>query len=395
MDDVIKKVEAGLKSVETAMDAKFAQIQEESQKAGKVGNDLLQKFADLEKKNAELNDQFTTLAQKGFKIEQKEVAKSMGQNFVESAAFKSMRDGGTGRARVELKNTIIGEGGSPVDPVDTLNPADRMAGIVPGAFRSLSLLDFIPTGTTNSNLVEYTKDAGFTNDAAETREGAQKPESDQDFELVSVPVRTIAHFIKISKQVMDDAPAVQTYIDRRLRHGVLNRLQTQVVNGNGTSPNIAGILATGNSTTVTAATADNDFDFANKLKYAVIAAEYSPSVYMINPQDWGRMERLKKGTGDASYIGQEGAINYLQNGLIPTLWGLPVVASNAIPAGTLICASSDAMMLWQRSGVLVEAFEQDGDNVQKNLVTIRAEMRGAFSVFQAAAVQKGTLPDSV
>lgn len=395
MDEIIKKVEAGIKSVETAMDAKFAQMQEESVKTGKVSETLLAKFADLEKKNTELNDQFTTLAQKGFKIESKEAPKSLGQQFTDSAAFKSMKDGVSGRARIELKNTIIGEGGSPADPVDTLNPADRMVGIVPGAFRSLSLLDFIPTGVTTSNLVEYTRDAGFTNDAVETREGAQKPESDQDFELISVPVRTIAHFIKISKQVMDDAPAVATYIDRRLRHGVLNRLQTQVVNGNGTSPNIAGILATGNSTTVTAATADNDFDFANKLKYAVIAAEYSPSVYMINPADWGRMERLKKGTGDASYIGQEGAINYLQNGLIPTLWGLPVVASNAIPLGTLICAASDAMMMWQRSGVVVEAFEQDGDNVQKNLVTIRAEMRGAFSVFQAAAVQKGTLPDSV
>jgi len=191
---------------------------------------------------------------------------------------------------------------------------------------------------------------------------------------------------------MDDAPQVATYIDQRLRHGILNRLQTQVVNGNGTSPNIAGILASGNSTTVTAGTGDNAIDFASKLKYAVIAAEYTPNVYFINPADWGKIERIKKGTGDASYVAADGVVSYLNNGLTATLWGLPVVASNAVPAGTLICASSDAMMLWQRSGVVVEAYEQDDDNVQKNLVTIRAEMRGAFSVFRATAVQKGTIP---
>lgn len=391
-DQVIEAVKSGLADVEKKLDAKLTQYEGQIKESGDVAQKVRGELKALSEKHKELSDEFTTLAQKGFKIEQPAAAKSLGQNFVESAAFKSFKDGGTSRARIELKNTIINEGGSPQDPVDTLNPADRMPGIVPGAFRSLRLLDFIPTGTLISNLLEYTRDTSFTNNAAETASAAQKPESDQDFELVAEPVRTIAHFIKISKQTMDDAPAVTSYIDRRLRHGVLNRLQTQVVNGNGTSPNLAGILATGNSTTVTAATGDNQFDFANKLKYAVVAAEYEPSLYMINPADWGAMERLKKGTGDASYIGQEGAISYLQNGLVPTLWGLPVIASNAVPSGTLICAASDAMMMWQRSGVIVEMFEQDGDNVQKNLVTVRAEMRGAFSVFQSAAIQKGTLP---
>lgn len=187
--------------------------------------------------------------------------------------------------------------------------------------------------------------------------------------------------------------ALGSYIDRRLRHGVQNRLQTQIVNGNGTSPNISGILDAGNYTSLSAATGDNKFDFANKAKYKVVEAEYEPTVYLINPQDWGEMERLKRGTGDEGYVGGDGGvISYLQNGLQPTLWGLPVIASNAVPQGTLICLASDAVMMWQRQGVVVEVFEQDGDNVQKNLLTVRAEMRGAFSVFRPAAVVAGTLP---
>lgn len=391
-EQLIQAMQDGLKSVEAKVGDTLAKYEGQLREAGDVSAKTRDELKSLTQQHKELSDAFTALAQKGVKLEKPEAVKSIGQEFAESAAFKSLQSGEATRARLEIKNTVIGEGGSPANPVDTLNPADRLPGVVPGAFRSLSLLDFIPKGVTTSNLVEYTKEDTFTNDAAETREAAAKPESDITFTLVSAPVRTIAHFLKVSKQVMDDAPAVATYIDTRLRHGVLNRLQTQVVNGNGTSPNIAGILASGNSTNLSAATGDNKFDFANKLKYAVIAAEYVPSVYMINPADWGAMERIKRGTGDAAYVGADGAINYIQNGLVPTLWGLPVVASNAIPQGTLICAASDAMMLWERAGVVVEAFEQDGDNVQKNLITLRAEMRGAFSVFRAAAIQKGTLP---
>jgi HK97 family phage major capsid protein len=389
-EDLIKATQDGLKSVEVKVGEALAKYEGQLKEAGDVAVKTREELKSLSERHRDLSDAFTSMAQKGVKMEKAEAPKSFGQEFIASDAYKNLISGASGRARIELKNTIIGEGGSPVDPVNTLNPADRMPGVVAGAFRSLSLLDFIPTGTTNSNLVEYTKDDVFTNDAAETREAADKPESDQTFALVSVPVRTIAHFLKISKQVMDDAPAVATYIDQRLRHGVLNRLQTQIVNGNGTSPNIAGILASGNSTTVTAATGDTGLDFANKLKYAVIAAEYTPNVYFINPADWGKIERLKK--DDASYIASDGVVSYVNNGLTPTLWGLPVVASNAVPSGTLICASSDAMMMWQRAGVVVEAYEQDDDNVQKNLVTIRAEMRGAFSVFRATAIQKGTIP---
>jgi HK97 family phage major capsid protein len=386
-------IENGIKRLDDKIDAKLKEYEEQREKDGAILKSTADALKSLTDQHKALSDALTELAQKGVKAESQPAMKSIGTEFIESDAFKSFKDGGTTKARVEIKNTILGESGSPQNPDDTLVGADRLPGIVGGAFRSLRLLDVIPVGTTGSNSIEYTREASWTNDAAETKEGAAKPESDLTFELVNVPVRTIAHFIKVSKQVMDDAPALGSYIDRRLRHGVQNRLQTQIVNGNGTSPNISGILDAGNYTSLSAATGDNKFDFANKAKYKVVEAEYEPTVYLINPQDWGAMERLKRGTGDEGYVGGDGGvISYLQNGLQPTLWGLPVIASNAVPQGTLICLASDAVMMWQRQGVVVEVFEQDGDNVQKNLLTVRAEMRGAFSVFRPAAVVAGTLP---
>lgn len=396
-------IKVALTALEGKLGEKFSAYETQIKQTGEVATSvkadlkaMSTDYASMKTEMTALSDQLTEIAQKGVKMEKQARPQSLGQQFVDSDAFKNYRTGASNKAKIEFQNnTIIGEGGSPQNPTDDIVPKQYMPGIVGGAFRPLRIMDAIPTGAASGNTVHYTRELLYTNAAAETAEAAQKPETTLTFEGVDTPVRTIAHFLKVSKQVLDDAPALRTYIDTRMSYGVLLRAEQQVVNGNGTSPNLSGILDTGNFTSLTAATADNDFDFANKAKYQVIASDYVPSVYMINPTDWGRMERLKKGSGDASYIGQEGAINYLQNGLVPTLWGLPVIASNSVPAGTLICLSSDATMFWQRQGVTVEIFDQNEDDVEKNLLTIRGEMRGAFSVFRPAAVVAGTLPDAL
>lgn len=380
---------------------KFAQYENQIKATGDVSAQVKADLKAMAAHNDELAkelktvaDQLVLLQQKGLKSDKPAGVKSAGQQVTESEAFKAYKSGNTSKFKLELKNTIIGEAGSPQDPVNTIVPQQNLSGIVAGAFRPLRIMDVIPTGTASGNTIHYTRELLFTNNAAETAEAAQKPESVLTFEAVDCPVRTIAHFIKVSKQVLDDAPMLQSYIDRRMRYGLDYRLETQIVNGNGTSPNLSGLLDAGNFTSLTAASGDNDFDFANKAKYQVVAAEYQADVILVNPQDWGRMERKKVGSGDARYVGADGAINYLQNGLQPTLWGLPVVASNSVPAGTLVAMARDAVMFFSRQGTTVEIFDQNEDDVEKNLLTIRAEMRGAFCVFRPAAIVAGTLPEA-
>ncbi len=392
------EIKSYLDQLDGRLEQKFkqyeGQVQESGEAAAQVKADLKAMAEHNDKVSEELkhvSDELTSIQQKGVKGEQRQAPQSLGQKFVDSEAFANYKSGQSNKARMEFKNTIIGEGGSPQNPTDDIVPKQNMAGIVGGAFRQLRLLDVINTGTATSNTVHYSRELAFTNNAAETAEAGQKPETNLTFEGVDVPVRTLAHFLKVSKQVLDDAPALQSYIDRRLRYGVEIRAEQQIINGNGTSPNIAGMLASGNFTSLTAASGDTDFDFANKVKYKVVESDYVPDYYLINPADWGRMERLKDAEG--RYIG-DGAIGYLQNGLIPTLWGLPVIASNSVPAGELLGVANDASMFWERQGAIVEIFDQNEDDVEKNLLTVRAEMRGAFTVFRPAAIVAGTLPGS-
>lgn len=350
---------------------------------------LADDYAGMHKDLQALTDELTALNQKGTQLaSQQAAAESMGKQFANSDALERFKAGESTKASMTFQaNTITGETGG--NPTDDIVPKQNMPGIVGGAFRALRFLDVVPRGEAIGNQVHYTRELLWTNNAAETAEAAQKPESVLTFEPQDVPVRTIPHLIKASKQVLDDAPQLMTYIDVRMRHGVRQRAEAQLINGDGTGQNISGILASGNFTPVVPVASENLFDYANRLKTQVITSDYVPDVFLVNPADWGAVERAK--ATDGQYLAANGIVGYLQNGLVPTLWGLPVLPSNNVPAGQMICASLDALMFWERQAVTVEIFDQNENDVETNLMTIRAEMRGAFTVFRPAAVAAGTI----
>lgn len=311
---------------------------------------------------------------------------TLGQMVVKSEAFKEYAQGQSQKMKFQA-NTIIGQSGSPLENSDTIVAPQRLPGIIPGAFRMLRVKDVMLQGTTGSNLVEYTRELAWTNNAAETNEGVTKPESSLTFELANAPIKTIAHWIKASKQVLEDSDALQSYIDTRMRYGVQYREDQQLLNGNGTNPNISGLTDSGNFTAFTPRTGENALDSINRAIYEIIASDYAPTAIIMNPADWGAIERLKVGASDNRYI-----IGSPQNMLGPMLWGLPVVVTNAMAAGYFLVAAFDiCAQVWNRKGVVVEMFEQDDTNVQKNLLTIRAESRLGLAIYRVASIKYGAL----
>lgn len=365
------------------------ELKEQAKNNGEASTQALAKANDLAEKLAGVSSQILDIEQRMAENVKtgKAAVETLGQMVIKSDAFKEYAQGSSAKMKFQA-NTIIGQEGSPLENSDTLVAPQRLAGIIPGAFRLLRLRDVLPSGPTSSNAIEYVRELAFTNDAAETNESVSKPESDLTFELVNTPVKTIAHWIKASKQVLDDAPALQSYIDTRLRYGVEYRIDAQLLNGNGTNPNISGLTDSGNYTAFTARTGENGLDSINRAIYAVYAADYAPTAIIMNPADWGALERLKvnSGTDNRYIIGNPTGI------MGPMLWGLPVIVTNAMTQGNFMVAAFDiAAQVWNRSGVVVEMFEQDDVNVQKNLLTIRAEARLALAVYRPASIQYGGL----
>lgn len=388
----VKAAVEGIKGQQTKLDELIAKYAKEAEaRAGEIDKTAKDAVEAANKAAADI----AALANRIVEAEQKlaegvqagkTAPKTLGQLVIENDAYKAFAAGTLARAKFEVQaNTITGQTGSPPANSDVLVPADRLSGIIPGAFRALKIRDVLPSGTTTSNMVEYTRELAFTNDAAETAEGDTKPESDITFELAEAPVRTIAHWLKLSKQVREDAPALASYVDTRLRYGVDLRIDTQLLTGNGSGQNISGLLDNGNYTAFSPTAGETQLDSTNRMKYLVEAADYSPTAIILNPVTWGEIERLK-GTDDHYIIGAP------QSAIGPVLWGLPVVVTNAMPQGKAYMAAMPIVaQVWNRSGTVVEMFEQDDTNVQKNLLTVRAEARLALAIYRPASSRYGAL----
>jgi HK97 family phage major capsid protein len=215
-----------------------------------VENETKSAMEKLAAKAGELTDKCLELERKmtAGKEDGQQAQQSFGEQFVKSESFLAMAAGRSKFARLELKTAIINATGQN----QPLVAADRIPGIVNNPNRILTIRDALPVGRTSSNLVEFTKENVFTNSAAAqyaspARENVTKPESGITFTLASAAVVTLAHFIPVSRQVLDDSPQLESYVNSRLTFGLKLEEEDQLLNGAGTSGNLSGLLASGNN----------------------------------------------------------------------------------------------------------------------------------------------------
>src|SRR5690606_16258457 len=135
----------------------------------------------------------------------------------ESAELKEYQDrrGKQGRVTIGVK-AITSDAGS----AGGLVVEDRRGGVIELPRRRLTIRGLLAQGRTSSNAITFVQETGFTNNADVVTEGSLKPESSIELEEVTTNVRTIAHWMKASKQILADAPALQSFIDARLRYGL-------------------------------------------------------------------------------------------------------------------------------------------------------------------------------
>lgn len=310
--------------------------------------------------------------------------KSAGAQFVESDVCKSLMAGSSQKARMSVKTILNATGQN-----QPLVPSQRLPGIIAEPNRLLRIRDLLRVGRTNSNLIEYTKENVFTNNAGpqygaspEATEGQLKNQSNITFTLATAAVVTIAHYIKASKQVLNDAPQLQSYIDGRLTYGLKLEEEDEILNGDGTAGQLNGLLAQATAFN-RGATGDTRIDTIRKALTQGQLSNYMMTAVILNPADWEAIE-LTKDNEDRYIIAQP------QSMLNPTLWARPVVASNTMPAGQFLVGAFDmAAELWDREDASVQV-GYENDDFTRNLVTILAEERLALTVYRAAGLVKGS-----
>ena len=380
-DTVIKSLE----TIERNLAAFAEKADREVKEAGRVSTETKAAIDALGVQQREMADRLVVLEQKGSgRGETTAPDNTWGGQLVKSEKYQAFAAGQTGKARIEVKNTLTG--------ADANVAPDRRPGIVPGAAPVLTLESLLPSTGTASNAIEFTREASFVNNAAERAEGVAKPETDLTWSLVNMPVSTIAHWIKISRQLAMDNTALAAYVNARMTYGVNRRVETQLVSGNGTAPNISGFLNAGNFT----AHGYADAALGSVLKKLVLIrkiigdlqnAGYAPDGIVLNPVDWATIEcdLMVAGSGNTARVSVDAVGR-------PTLFGLPVVASVGMTQDNVaVGAFAQASMIYNREGVVVELSDSDSDNFTKNLVTVRAERRLALATEIPAAIRAGDL----
>ena len=372
------EIKAALDAHKSAIDSAIQKYENELQVAGTASNEAKAAVAALSEK---FESTVTDLAQKmdGIKADASApLIQTAGAEFVKSEQFKQLIAGNTQRARLEVKNTVT-SGSTTVFP-------QQMPGVISGDFKPLTIRQLFRAIPVSTNMVNSLRELSWTNDAAEVSQGAAKPESDITFEQYNVPITTVAHWIKVSNQLLADAPAIVSYIDTRLRDGLAQRIDAQLLNGNGTSPNLSGLTDSGNFTAYSASSGDLLVDAINRAKYALWAKGYAPDAVIVNPADWGKMERTREYVG-----GSSGSYLYGMPGVAAGVnpFGVRIVMSNNMTEGKFAIGAFDmACALYNRQGAVVEMGYINAD-FTNNLVTIRAEERLGLGVEKPSAIYYG------
>jgi HK97 family phage major capsid protein len=258
--------------------------------------------------------------------------------------------------------------------------ADQSGIVVPLGRRPLRIRDVITVRGTNSDLVEYvaltsrTNNANIVAEATSVNDGA-KPESDLAAVRRNAPVVTIANWMPVTKQAVADEPQMRSIIDNELRDNVLEEEEDQVVNGTG---DLVGITQTSN--TQTQAWDTNILTTTRKAKTIVsTVGRVFPTAYLLNPQEWEIIDLLQDNEARYYYGGPA------QTG-VARLWGLPVVETEAVVAGTGIVGDLRKCVLWDREQVSISITDSHADFFIRNLLAILAEERIAFALTQPNAI---------
>ena len=385
--------------VETKLDETRAAAEELKGKlaaSDKVTEGLTQKFDEAFTGFNEAKARLDEIEQKVGQFRQgngHERAQSAGEIFVNNDEIKAFLANPVGGKRIgaEVKAIITslttdadGSAGDLIVP--------QRAPMVDPVNRRLTVRDLLTPGRTNSNAIQYPKETGYTNSAAAISEtsGATKAQSELKFDIATASVVTIAHWVLAHRNILDDVPALQSYIDGRLRYGLGYVEDNALLNGAG-APDLSGIYTQATASTANLAVIATP-TFIDVIRAAMLQADLAnipPTGMVLNPTDWFKIE-VTKDTAGAYIIGNP------QDGAAPRLWGLPVVTTPAMTVDKfLVGAFRYGAQIFDRMDARVEISTEDSDNFRKNLVTILAEERLALAVYNTLAFVKGDFSDQV
>jgi hypothetical protein len=259
--------------------------------------------------------------------------------------------------------------------------------VVPIATTRTTVLDIIPFAPVPQMIDKYMEQTTLTNNSAEKAEGVAYAESVFVYTERESPVRKITNSLPITDEQLKFAPVVASLINTDLRRGLRERLETQVLVGDGNSPNLEGFLDAGKTgVQVQAKGADPAFDAIFKAFVLIMTTGgANPDNVVMNPLNWQTI-RLAR-TADGQYIMGNPAVVGPQ-----ALFGVPIVQSTRITSGTALAGDySNFSYIGEPDGNSADVLVgYVGDQFKEGKRTLRCDLYACLTVKRQAAFCKIT-----
>lgn len=251
----------------------------------------------------------------------------------------------------------------------------REPGVFKAPSRPTTILDVISRGGTTSNQIIWAERIARTEGAAAVAEAGIFAESDFRWALKKKNVEKIGTFTKFSNESLDDWEYTLSEINTELISGLERTLEVAVVKGNGTSPNLDGIL--NRAVAYTYAGLNNKVLKCN-LRDAITAmatqinSRYFQATHVaLNIADIALLKTTKDSTG--RYL-----FDYAPDGSV-SIGGLDLITTydDLLAAGEILVFDASKCKLFMRREITLEMFDQDSTDAEYDLRMIRAKLRAA------------------
>ena len=320
---------------------------------------------------------------------------SIGEQFANSDAFKAYTEKGVKGvdSQVEFKTTLNTTG----YPPESL----RAPGILETALRDpdsvIGLFDQIQT---SQNAYVYLEESTFTNNAGEIAEAgdiSSANESALAFTEKTESIRKIATFLPVTDELLADVAGIQGYVNSRLSTMMKLRLDNQLMDGNGSAPNLTRVLNKTGINSFAFGSYSGELGRLGQIYQAITEirkdAFVEADAIVMHPEDWYQI--ITSVTDVATTTSGAAAKNPLfvvAGGFgadaAPRLWGLKVVPSTVVAAGTMLVGKfggGDAAQVIMREGVDLAVSDSHSDFFAKNQLAIRLTMRLGFAMYRPTA----------
>lgn len=393
VNEILKKVTASIEEATDKFNARAEDALKEAKKSGKLSEETKAAVDKMASEFNALREAEKTLKAAIGELEQhvaqmplanaKHIVETVGQQVISAEALKTFSASVEGGKRVSIPvNAALISSGVAEGVVEP----QRLPGIDTTPRQRLFIRDLIAPGRTSSPAIFWVQQTGFTNKAAVVPENTQKPYSDIAFATKITPVTTVAHMFKASKQILDDFAQLQSTVDAEMRYGLKYVEEQEIIFGDGTGVHLHGIVP--QASAFSAEFRVEQQNGIDDLRLAMLQAQlarFPASGHVLHFIDWAKIELTKDTLGRYILANPSGLTG-------PTLWGLPVVATEAAAfKGKFLTGAFNAgAQIFDREDANVVISTENADDFEKNMISIRCEERLALAVKRPEAFIYGS-----